>query len=104
MNITKSSVVGALLGLSLVAACGRDDKSNNTIDAGGGSDSGSGSGGGLTVKDVQADSMKSGTAIELKGVIVTAIDGFGGKTGDFWVQDTDGGARSGVHVFGASST
>ena len=40
-------------------------------------------------------------AVTLKGVVVTAIDNYGGKTGDFWVEEPDGGAFSGVHVFGA---
>lgn len=106
MTITKSSVVGALISLSLVAACGRDDKTNNDMpDAGNGSGTDGGTTGkGMTVKDVQADSLPSGTAVELDGVVVTAIDSFGVATGDFWVQDLDGGARSGVHVYGASAT
>ena len=39
--------------------------------------------------------------LNLKGVVVTAIDTFGGKTGDFWVQEPDGGPFSGIQVFGA---
>ena len=58
-------------------------------------------GGSVKVKDVQADTMPKGTAVELKGVIVTAIDTFGARTGDFWVEDPEGGAFSGVKVFGA---
>lgn len=56
--------------------------------------------GGLKVKDVQNDSMMPGTAVELRGVVVTAIDTFGDRTGDIWVQDPEGGAFSGVKVFG----
>ncbi len=106
MNITKSSVVGALLSLSLVAACGRDDNNNNNnhVDAGGGGDTGSGSAGGMTVKDVQADALASNSPVELHGVIVTAIDNYGNTVGDLWVQDVDGGARSGVHVYHAEAS
>jgi len=58
-------------------------------------------GGSVKVKDVQAETMPVGTAVELRGVVVTAIDGFGDRTGDLWVQDVEGGAFSGVKVFGA---
>jgi hypothetical protein len=48
-------------------------------------------GGDVTIQEVQSDAMPSGTPIELNGVVVTAIDNFGDRTGDF----------SGVKVFGA---
>lgn len=75
---------------------------------GGGDDSGDDTmmpdgppGGVVKVKDVQNDAMPSGTSVELRGVIVTAIDTFGARTGDLWVQDAEGGAFSGIKVFGA---
>jgi len=100
MNITKSSVVGALISLSLVAACGRDEKTNNpAIDGGtGGSDSGSNSAQ-IHIQDVQSNSMAVNTAVELHGVVVTAVDAFGDKTSAFWVEETGGGPFSGVQVF-----
>lgn len=55
----------------------------------------------LRIKDVQSDQMPPGTAVKLKGVIVTAIDSFGARTGDFFVQDAAGGPFSGVKVFSA---
>ncbi len=58
-------------------------------------------GGSVKVKDVQNDMMPKGTAVELHGVVVTAIDAFGDRTGDLWVEDADGGAFSGVKVFAA---
>jgi hypothetical protein len=58
-------------------------------------------GGAQTVYDVQNNAMTAGTKVALKGVIVTAIDNYGGKKGDFWVQEADGGEYSGVHVYGA---
>lgn len=57
--------------------------------------------GDVTIQEVQNDAMAPGTAVTLKGVVVTVIDKYGSKTGDFWVQEPGGGERSGVHVFGA---
>lgn len=83
--------------LALAAAC-----------RGGGDDSGDDTpmpdappGGSVKVKDVQNDAMMPGTAVELRGVVVTAIDVYGDRKGDFFVQDVEGGAFSGVKVFGA---
>jgi len=55
----------------------------------------------VTIQEIQNDAMASGTAVKLKGVVVTAIDKFGTKKGDIWVQEPDGGEFSGIHVFGA---
>lgn len=55
----------------------------------------------VTVQEVQADAMPSGTQVTLKGVVVTAIDSYGNRTGDLWVQEPGGGEFSGVKVFGA---
>ena len=54
-----------------------------------------------TIQDVQSMNMMAGTKVTLRGVVVTAIDNYGGKTGDIWVQEPGGGEFSGVHVFGA---
>ena len=59
--------------------------------------------GGTRNQDIQRDSMPVGTAVELHGVVVTAIDAFGAKTGDIWVEEPEGGAFSGIHIFGAPS-
>ena len=83
-----------LLGLSLVAC-------RDTGKGGDDEPAPDGPAGALTVKDVQSDAMAPGTAVSLKGVIVTAIDTFGNRTGDFYVQDLAGGEYSGVKVFGA---
>jgi hypothetical protein len=58
-------------------------------------------GGVVKVKDVQNDAMPSGTAVELRGVVVTAIDLYGDRKADFFVQDVEGGEFSGIKVFGA---
>src|SRR5262249_22270990 len=63
----------------------------------------------VKIQEIQNDSMPAcdpatpATCVELKikGVVVTALDTYGGKTGDFWVEEPEGGAFSGVHVYGA---
>lgn len=63
----------------------------------------------VTIQEIQSDEMPAcdpatpSTCVELKikGVVVTAIDKFGGRTGDFWVQEPGGGEFSGVQVYGA---
>ena len=42
--------------------------------------------------------MPKGTPIDLRGVIVTAVDSYGDNTGEFFVQDAEGGEFSGVKV------
>lgn len=56
--------------------------------------------GSMHIQDIQNDSMAAGTPVTLKGVIVTAIDTYGTKTGDMWIEEPAGGPFSGVHVFG----
>jgi predicted extracellular nuclease len=88
------------LGLSLVAtACrgGGDDAGDDTPDPDGPPVAGE-----VTIQEVQSDTMASGTVIELKGVVVTAIDALGGGSGGFFVSEPEGGAFGGVKVFGAS--
>lgn len=53
------------------------------------------------IQDVQSDAMAEGTKVKLDGVIVTAIDAYGARTGSFYVQEPEGGEFSGVLVFGA---
>lgn len=55
----------------------------------------------VTIQEIQNDAMVPGTPVNLKGVIVTAIDNYGMRTGDFWIQEPGGGEYSGVQVFGA---
>jgi hypothetical protein len=56
------------------------------------------------IQDVQNDAVPDATPIKLDGVIVTAIDSFGARTGNFYVQEPEGGPFSGVLVFGAKIT
>lgn len=83
---------------SLVVACRGGDDTNTPTDSGG---SGSNNGSATKIQDIQNDAMAPGTAVNLKGVVVTAIDNFGDKKGDIWVEEKEGGKRSGVHVFNA---
>lgn len=85
----------AFIVLATTAAC-RD--SNNGGDDTVTPDS---SNGDMTIQQVQDPAMENGTAVTLKGVVVTAIDKFGKKQGDFWVQEPGGGEYSGIQVFGA---
>jgi hypothetical protein len=92
----KTSVLVALL--SVFFAC----RSNSSDDDNGG-DAGSGSGGFVTIQQVQDPSMAPGTAVNLQNVVVTAVDLFGTRTGDFWVEEPDGGPYSGVLIFPPSA-
>lgn len=56
-------------------------------------------GGSTTIYDIQAESMAVGTAVDVKSVVVTAIDTFGTRTGGMYVQEEAGGELSGVYVF-----
>jgi hypothetical protein len=79
--------------LSLFFAC----RSNNEqpVDA-----TGDGGGSGfVTIQQVQSTSMPPGTPVSLQGVIVTAVDSFGTRQGDIWVEEPGGGPFSGVLIF-----
>ncbi len=90
------------LGLALsTAACRSDDDPPGGPDGGGGSD-GPPVAGEVSIQEVQNDAMAVGTAIELKGVVVVAVDSYGNRTGDLFVSEPEGGPFSGVKVFGAS--
>lgn len=94
-----TAVVGVLVGLSFLAACRNND---GTTKPDGGAMPGVDGGNAPTrIQDIQDDDMPEGTAVVLRGVIVTAIDTYGNRQNDFWVQDPAGGPRSGVHVFNA---
>jgi hypothetical protein len=90
----KTPVVVALL--SIFFAC---RSNNNGDDDNGGGDAGSGSGGFVTIQQVQDPSMAPGTAVNLQNVVVTAVDTFGTRVGDFWVEEPGGGPFSGVLIF-----
>jgi hypothetical protein len=99
MRIT-SFLAFSTVGLALVA-CRGSNNSNNVDSPPGGDGS---AGGTVKIQDVQSIQMMPGTPVKLAGVIVTAIDTFGGKTGDIWVEEPEGGQWSGVHVYKADPT
>lgn len=86
---------------ALAMGC-RDTSGDDDVDGGPGSDGGGG--GEVTIYQVQDPAMDEGTAVTLRGVVVTAIDTYGGRTGSIWVAETEdhpthGRAYSGVIVF-----
>lgn len=85
-----------VLALSTTAAC---------RDSSGGDDTpmpdGSSTGDDVTIQEIQNDAMTPGTPVTVRGVVVTAIDNFGDRKGDIWVQEPGGGEFSGVQVYGA---
>lgn len=92
----RTAALALVLASSIIVACrgggggGGDDTTGDDAPSGD-----------MTIQDVQNDSMAAGTPVTLHGVVVTAIDTYGAKTGDFWVEEPGGGPFSGVHVFGA---
>ena len=92
-------IVPILFAAAGLVACGRSSSNNNHPDSPAGSDSGGG--GGYTIQQVQNDMMAPGTAVTLHGVVVTAIDNFGGKMGNVWVEEPEGGPFSGVLIYKA---
>jgi hypothetical protein len=93
-------LISLVLSLFLTACPGRDDDDNensvNNVTTGD------------TVSMLQdpANSkfLDDGDAVDLKDVVVTAIDNYGDFTGNFWVSDPDGGAYSGVVVYNYDTT
>jgi hypothetical protein len=86
-----------ILAALAMAGAGCRDGSGDDADGGNGDDGGGEEGD--TIQEVQAASMPIGTAVELRGVVVVAIDNFGARTGGLYVMEPGGGAYSGVYVF-----
>lgn len=98
----KLSLLALVLGL---AACRGDDGGGDDtpgMDADPGKTE-------YTIQEIQDAAMpacdvanpQTCVSLTIKGVVVTAIDAYGAKTGDIWVEEPGGGAYSGVHVYGA---
>jgi len=97
MKRSNHPILGALFGLSLVAAC-RGPYNADLYLADGANAAAVVL---VRIPELQSNAVPAGQSVEIHGVVVTAIDTFGAKTGDFWVEEPDGGPFSGVHVFGA---
>jgi hypothetical protein len=93
----------ALVVVGLVACRGDDTGDDQPMPDGGGNTND------VTIQEIQNDAMPAcdpatpSTCVELKlkGVVVTAIDAFGSRTGDFWIGEPGGGPYSGVQVYRA---
>jgi hypothetical protein len=76
----------------------RDDKKGNNADAG--PNGGDGGGGGeVSIQEVQSPNMPAGTGVTLRGVVVVAVDAYGGRVGGVYVMEPEGGPNSGVLLF-----
>ena len=100
MRITTLALLG--LGLSLVACRGSgggggddvaDDQPPPPID--------SPTVNIVKIQDIQSDTMPKGTGVSIRGAVITVIDLFGKRVGDFWIEDPAGGPYSGLHVYNA---
>lgn len=98
--MTRSLVLTAGCALLLATACRSEgDDGGNGPDGGGGGGDGI-VGGTVTIQDIQTPpGLALGTIVDVEDVVVTAIDGYGTRTGSFWVQDPAGGEYSGVMIF-----
>lgn len=94
MRTTSCLALSVLFALS--ACRGGDDDGDG---GGGGTPDGGGTVEDATIFDIQNDSMPTGTAVTVRGVVVTAIDNYGERKGGIYVQEPDGGAFSGVYVY-----
>lgn len=105
MRVTKISIAGALLGLSFVTSCRSSDPAQPAVDAPVAPGDTPPTDGSTSIQDFQSDKVAVGQAVELRGVIVTAIDTYGSNAGDnMWVEEPEGGPFSGVHVFRGKGT
>src|SRR3990172_8027777 len=86
------------LALGVGAAACRGDDDSGDDDAGPRPD---GSGNDNTIYAIQMGMIPPGSSVRLEGVVVTAIDTFGGRVGGVHVQEPMGGPYSGVLVYNA---
>lgn len=54
-----------------------------------------------TIPEVHASTTPDGTPVELEDVVVVAIDRYGQRVGEVWIQAEGGGPASGIRIFGA---
>jgi hypothetical protein len=53
-----------------------------------------------TVQEARATTTPIDTPVDLTNVVVVAVDSYGVRTGEFWVQQSGGGMGSGIHIYG----
>jgi|GEM_PF-2828626 len=69
-------------------------------DGDGGTPGGDGDAGDQSIYAVQKGDVAVGTRVNLRGVVITAIDAFGGNTGTITVQETEVDPASGTFAYG----
>ena len=89
--------IGAAFVLCALVGCGRSGGDDDGGDNGGNPDAGGGED--VTIQEIQSDSMPVGTAANVRGVVVTAIDNYGSRKGGIYVQEPEGGEYSGIFVY-----
>lgn len=101
--MTRTTTLGTLLCVALAAGACRgggssaDDTGDDAPDGGGTDD--------VSIYSIQQDDGSLlGVEVNIRGVVVTAIDNYGERKGNIWVQEPDGGAYSGVLVYGIELT
>ncbi len=98
MQIRNTLMTG--LAVMALATAGCRGSSSNDTDGGNHGDGGDGDN---TIQEVQSADMAIGTAVTLRGVVVTAIDNYGGRVGGVYVEEPEGGAYSGVFIYVSGS-
>ncbi|MGE0396283.1 MAG: hypothetical protein AB7T06_06155 [Kofleriaceae bacterium] len=96
--MTRIAFLAVSLSVALLGCRGGDDSGDDQP----GMDGSGSNASEVTIQEVQNDAMAPGTAIELRGVVVVAIDTYGSRTGELFVAEPEGGPFSGVKVYGAS--
>lgn len=90
--------LGFLLAVATLAGCrNTDGGSGGGIDAGG--NDGGGGDSDTTIYAIQMGQVPVDTPVRVKGVVVTAIDTYGGRVGNVYVAEPDGGPYSGILIF-----
>lgn len=82
-----------LASLSLVACRDTTGGDDTSPDGSSGDD--------MRIQEIQNDTMAPGSPVTVRGVVVTAVDAYGARTGDFYVEEPEGGPFSGVKVYNA---
>jgi hypothetical protein len=105
MHVRALVLVVAVAGLAM-GGC-RDTSGGG----GGGNGNGSGPDGGpgatgdggvsgeMSIQQLQSDAVAVGAPVTLRGVVVVAVDTYGGRRGSVYVMEPEGGPHSGVLVF-----
>lgn len=84
--------------LLLISAMGACRSSNTGDDDGDGGPPDGGTSDDVPIQDIQSDDMPVDTPVTVRGVVVIAIDAYGGRTGAVHVMEPAGGPFSGVVV------